>query len=474
MTIANTLSFLQNSAGALTTGTINASGAPVTVSISGSEKIRVDTNGYLLVNYSSSVGTYHLQVQGNGYFSGNLTAANLTVGTLTGSITTATSLAGGLAGQIPYQLSAGLTGYSNSLTFVGFNLGLGTNSPQSKIHVAGGTAVLGTKRGGGFTTLGYFDSNLAQDAYLEIANNASYSTGVLFSKGSNTGNYGLINYNNVSDYLQFFTAAAEKVRLDSTGTFLVGHTAQPNAGPFAKMAVLGPIVAGTSSPNGSVLMQGYYGSGGALTNIGTDYSSGGPSIGYACYPSNAASGAFFSSYNVGAIGRAALNISDSVKWYTGSSQNVAIGSALTMTEKMRLSNVGGLSVGTLTDAVAGEIRASNEITAYYTSDARLKENVTVISSPIEKLEQIRGVYFDWTDEYVQERGGEDGYFVRKHDIGVIAQEVEAVLPEIVATRDNGYKAVKYEKIVPLLIECIKEQQTQINQILERLEKLANK
>jgi hypothetical protein len=136
--------------------------------------------------------------------------------------------------------------------------------------------------------------------------------------------------------------------------------------------------------------------------------------------------------------------------------------------------INSLGVGTAPSGTNGEIRATNEITAYYTSDARLKENVTVISSPIEKLEQIRGVYFDWTDEHVQARGGEDGYFVRKHDIGVIAQEVEAVLPEIVATRDNGYKAVKYEKIVPLLIECIKEQQTQINQILVRLEKLANK
>ena len=475
MTIANTLSFLQNSAGALTTGTINANGAPVTVSISGSEKIRVDTNGYLLVNYTSSVGSYHLQVQGNAYISGALTVSSLTAGALTGSITTATSLAGGLAGQIPYQLSPGVTGYSNSLTFVNYNFGLGTNSPQSKIHVAGGTAVLGTKRGGGFTTLGYFDSNLAQDAYFEIANNASYSTGLLFSKGSSSGNYGLINYNNPSDYMQFFTAASERVRLDSTGTFLIGHTAQPNAGPFAKLAVLGTIVAGgASSTNGTVLMQGYYGSNGALTNFGTEYSSGGAVISYASKPGSTAA-TFLSTYNAGAIGRASIIVNDTVKFYTGSSASHGFDAVVSgMAERMRLSNAGGLSVGTATDAVAGEIRASNEITAYYTSDARLKENVRVISNPIYKLEQIRGVYFDWTDEHIKERGGEDGYFVRKEDIGVIAQEVEAILPEIVATRDNGFKAVKYEKIVPLLIECIKSQQRQINQILEKVEKLANK
>jgi len=123
---------------------------------------------------------------------------------------------------------------------------------------------------------------------------------------------------------------------------------------------------------------------------------------------------------------------------------------------------------------AGEIRASNEITAYYTSDIKLKENIKQIENPIAMIDQIRGVYFDWTDEHITSRGGEDGYFVRKHDIGVIAQEVEAILPEIVATRDNGFKAVKYEKIVPLLIEAIKAQQKQIDQIQATLAELLNK
>ena len=59
-------------------------------------------------------------------------------------------------------------------------------------------------------------------------------------------------------------------------------------------------------------------------------------------------------------------------------------------------------------------------------------------------------------------------------MGVIAQEIEEVLPEIVVTRDNGYKAVRYEKMVPLLIETIKEQQKQINKLNDRFEKLENK
>jgi hypothetical protein len=123
--------------------------------------------------------------------------------------------------------------------------------------------------------------------------------------------------------------------------------------------------------------------------------------------------------------------------------------------------MGSLGVGTAASGTTGEIRATNEITAYYTSDIRLKENITLITSSLDKVDQLRGVEFDWKDEVIANRGGEDGYFVRKHDVGVIAQEVNAVLPEVVATREDGYMAVKYEKLVPLLIEAIKELRAEI-------------
>ena len=58
--------------------------------------------------------------------------------------------------------------------------------------------------------------------------------------------------------------------------------------------------------------------------------------------------------------------------------------------------------------------------------------------------------------YIDQRGGEDGYFVRKKDVGVIAQEVEKVLPEAVAQRPDGIKAVKYDRLTCLLIEAVKQ------------------
>ena len=69
---------------------------------------------------------------------------------------------------------------------------------------------------------------------------------------------------------------------------------------------------------------------------------------------------------------------------------------------------------------------------------------------------LNGVEYDWTDEFIESRGGEDGYFVRKKDVGLIAQELEAVLPEAVAQRQDGYKGVRYDKTVSLLVEAIKE------------------
>ena len=121
-------------------------------------------------------------------------------------------------------------------------------------------------------------------------------------------------------------------------------------------------------------------------------------------------------------------------------------------------------VGTGASGTTGEIRATNDITAFYSSDVALKENIHNISSPMEKVQNLNGVLFDWKQEFIDSKGGEDGYFVRKTDVGVIAQDVEKVLPEVVGTRPNGVKAVKYDRLCALLIECVKDLQTQVNDL----------
>ena len=105
------------------------------------------------------------------------------------------------------------------------------------------------------------------------------------------------------------------------------------------------------------------------------------------------------------------------------------------------SSIGVAITGNLN--VDGYISATGNITAY--SDKRLKENFKLISSPNDKLKMINGYEFDW----IKMNNG-------KHDIGVIAQEIEEVLPELVLQDSEGYKSVDYSKIVSLLIESNKD------------------
>jgi hypothetical protein len=104
----------------------------------------------------------------------------------------------------------------------------------------------------------------------------------------------------------------------------------------------------------------------------------------------------------------------------------------------------------------GSIYSSSDIVAFYSSDITLKTNIVKIPNALEKLRQLGGYTYDWKDEVLAKKGGEDGYFVRKQDVGVIAQEVQKVLPEIVATRSDGTLGVRYERLIALVIEAIKE------------------
>ena len=104
-----------------------------------------------------------------------------------------------------------------------------------------------------------------------------------------------------------------------------------------------------------------------------------------------------------------------------------------------------------------QIEASGDVIAFGSSDERLKDNIQPITEPLWKVSQIGGYTFDWNEK-------QDTY--EGHDVGVVAQEIHKVLPEVVAERSNGYLGVKYEKIVPLLIESIKE----LNKKIEHIEK----
>ena len=105
-----------------------------------------------------------------------------------------------------------------------------------------------------------------------------------------------------------------------------------------------------------------------------------------------------------------------------------------------------------------ELLVKGDITAFASSDVTLKENITPISNAIDKVLSISGNTFKWNDKSIY--NGEEG-------TGIIAQEIEALgLPGLTTTRENGTKAVRYDRLVPLLIEAIKE----LSNKVESLEK----
>jgi hypothetical protein len=145
--------------------------------------------------------------------------------------------------------------------------------------------------------------------------------------------------------------------------------------------------------------------------------------------------------------------------------NIAIGAT---TDNIQ---VGSLKVGTFATAppntsgniyASGTITATGDIIGYSTSDERLKDNITVIDNAIEKISKLRGVTFSWTEN------AEEMYGLTGDDMGLIAQDVQSVAPLAVQQRESGYLAVRYEKIIGLLVAGMNEQEARIKELENKL------
>jgi hypothetical protein len=126
-----------------------------------------------------------------------------------------------------------------------------------------------------------------------------------------------------------------------------------------------------------------------------------------------------------------------------------------------LQSTPNISVGTISASgtISGTaVTMSGDITSNTSSDMTLKENIINIPNPLEKIAKIGGYMFDWKDHGYEDVHG------KGHDTGIIAQEIEAILPEIVNTRESGIKGVNYMKLIPLLIESIKELKTELDKL----------
>ena len=124
------------------------------------------------------------------------------------------------------------------------------------------------------------------------------------------------------------------------------------------------------------------------------------------------------------------------------------GAYLHTTERMHIG--AGTDPSSIQLQVTGQIASTDNITAYYSSDISLKDNLRPIENALFKVNQIAGYEFDWNEKshQIQQDKG--------HDVGLVAQEVEKVLPEVIQIREDVIKAIAYEKVVPLLVQSIKE------------------
>jgi hypothetical protein len=297
--------------------------------------------------------------------------------------------------------------------------GIGTTTPSEKLHVSGNIKL----NNGNAVYFGDSANNNGGRIYVD-----------------NTTNNFYVNQANNSP-LYFATNNSTRATILGGGNFGIGTTE-----PISKLDVEGGYIraGNAASTNGSKILWGNY-TNGALTTFGSMYSSGGPVIGYGVTPSTSADGSFLSSTGI-AISRGAYYIQGQThRWYAGDSQTVSVDSVVTMTNTMTLSNVGTLTV-------------TSDIVAYGSpSDSRLKDIKEKVPNALDTILKLNGYKFDWKES--------DSILQIKEDIGVIAQEVEEVAPELVRTnKETGMKSVRYQGLTAILIEAIKEQQKQIDEL----------
>jgi hypothetical protein len=325
--------------------------------------------------------------------------------------------------------------YTTAITILsGGNVGIGTTSPARTLQVEVGS----TAQGG---------------------QNWSHSNGTVFAR------LGIVNpgVNNNTEFgsasnndLVLLTVNAEKMRITAAGNVGIGTTA-----PDEKLHVDGSTLI---TYNNSFQSTNSVGNKAMLARVS-------PTSGIVNYAEYATA----TNLNGFVIGsddaRVKGNITgDSLEFITNtstrmtvlSSGNVGInttvpGSTLHVVGDV-LIQTGALGVGVNPDPTDGRIDAGNDIVAFSSSDKRLKENITPIANALEKVRSLTGVEFDWKEE-TKKAHGHSG-----RDTGVIAQEVQAIMPTAVRTNNTGYLAVRYEKLIGLLIEGMKEQQAQIDEL----------
>jgi len=372
------------------------------------------TNGRIGINNASP--TVAFDVVGATKITGVLTlTSTISNGTFAYTLPSATgtlALTSALSGTTNYVAKfTSSTTIGNSLIFDnGTNVGIGTTSASS--YLANKLVVL--------------TSTTQNDGMTILCGNTTNTNYLFFARGSTGSDVsrGFIGYNHTSDSLVLGSNDTERMRITSGGSLLM-----------AKDAAIG-INTADGTDDGYLALCGASGDG--------------PNRGGHIYLSGNERAS-----DPGHVTLSAGNV-------------IGIGSVITFrtagVERMRLIGNGRLIIGQTTDGgyllyVNGNAAGTSGFANV--SDRRLKKDITPIESALNKVKQLNGVSFNWDKTLRPDLNVDDN-----NHLGLIAQDVEAILPQVVTTSydEFGTKTIAYSDIVPVLIEAIKEQQVQIEEL----------
>ncbi len=440
----------------------NASAAPTDIAGTANQVLRVDNAGAVL-----------------GFGSINLASSSAVTGIL--------PVANG---------GTGLNSFGNWKTF--YTDGSGVLTPLALGGAGTYLKSVGPAAAPIFETVANMNADLTVQNGLYLSSGTTYdgSTAVTVKQGGalteNTAiTQGSFTYSLSGNTINLNDAAAASATNIGTGTTTgtvtiggsAGQTIAIGTGAAAKLVSVGST-SGASSLTESVGTGNYVlnGVGGSTYTIAAATTTGTITIGGTAQTGaitlGSSSGAQTLNLGTGA-GLSTVNIANGAAANVVNINNGAAAGTVQIgnSNKMTITNlgvgIGGLATATNALLVVGKVKSTgiNE-----TSDVRLKMNFASIDGALNKVLSMNGKYYDWRTTEFPNRGLEEG-----RQVGVIAQEIETILPEVVVTDDDGFKSVEYGHIVPVLIEAIKEQQkiidgqkTTINDLKASLENVLNR
>ena len=400
--------------------------------------------------------------QGNTYSQlNNIIDASFVLANVTSNSTT--SVGSASAVKAAYDTATIAGGYANSaysfanasFNFANTRFASAGGAISGDVSISGNLTVTGQTTYSNTTTVNLGDNIITLNADIPQASAPSENAGLEVDRGSSANVQMIWNEttdkwtftNDGSSYSDIGSAAAESY---ANSAFSKANTATTNAATADQRAVT----------SGSYANSAYSQANTATTNAATADQR---AVTSGSYANSAYSRANTAQTHANAGFDAANNKVASITAGTG----VSVGGTTTVPIVSLPQAIGtgsdvqhnSFGVGTAATGTAGEIIATNNITAYY-SDERLKNKLGNIQNALELVNKLSGFYYE-----ANETAQALGYEVKK-EVGVSAQEVQAIMPEVVAPApiDNTYLTVRYERLVPLLIEAIKELSAEIDNL----------